>query len=167
MDQENIMSMGNADNLYTIVDLYQNNKFFWYKDSCNYYDIDVKKILLIKNNNNEYFIRYYDVNKMKLVPLQLKIKNSYGEIRAYANNNEAMYIYSDDKELFRKCREIWNKIIELIGINNPEDFVETTLDDDANEFITADVYKNTSFVESNYRNNKVVIVLHSVFNGDL
>ena len=104
---------------------------------------------------------------MKLVPLQLKIKNSYGEIRAYANNNEAMYIYSDDKELFRKCREIWNKIIELIGINNPEDFVETTLDDDANEFITADVYKNTSFLESNYRNNKVVIVLHSVFNGYL
>ena len=163
MDQENIMFIGNADNLYTIVDLYQNNKFFGYKDSCNYYDVDVKKILLIKNNSNEYFIRYYDVNKMKLVPLQLKIKNSYGEIRTYANNNEAMYIYSDDKELIRKCREIWNKIIEWIGINNPEDFVETTLDDDANEFITADVYKNTSFVESNYRNNKVVIVLHSVF----
>ena len=163
MDQENIMFIGNADNLYTIVDLYQNNKFFGYKDSCNYYDVDVKKILLIKNNSNEYFIRYYDVNKMKLVPLQLKIKNSYGEIRTYANNNESMYIYSDDKELIRKCREIWNKIIEWIGINNPEDFVETTLDDDANEFITADVYKNTSFVESNYRNNKVVIVLHSVF----
>ena len=112
MDQENIMFIGNADNLYTIVDLYQNNKFFGYKDSCNYYDVDVKKILLIKNNSNEYFIRYYDVNKMKLVPLQLKIKNSYGEIRTYANNNEAMYIYSDDKELIRKCREIWNKIIE-------------------------------------------------------
>ena len=167
MDQENIMFIENADNLYTIVDLYQNNKFFGYKDSCNYYDIDVKKILLIKNNNKEYFIRYYDVNKMKLVPLQLKIKNSYGEIRTYANNNEAMYIYSDDKELFRKCREIWNKIIELIGINNPEDFVETTLDDDANEFITADLYKNKSFAESNYRNNKVVIVVYSVFNGYL
>ena len=167
MDQENIMFIENADNLYTIVDLYQNNRFFGYKDSCNYYDIEVKKILLIKNNNKEYFIRYYDVNKMKLVPLQLKIKNSYGEIRTYANNNEAMYIYSDDKELFRKCREIWNKIIELIGINNPEDFVETTLDDDANEFITADVYKNKSFVESNYRNNKVVIVVYFVFNGYL
>ena len=101
---------------------------------------------------------------MKLVPLQLKIKNSYGEIRTYANNNRVMYIHSDDKELFRKCREIWNKIIELIGINNPVDFVETTLDDNADEFITADVIKNTSFVvEDNYR-NKLVIVLHSAFN---
>ena len=34
-----------------------------------------------------------------------------------------MPIYSDDKELFRKCREIWNKINELIGINDPIDFV--------------------------------------------
>ena len=167
MDQENIMFFENDDKSYTMVDLYLNDRFLGYKDSYNYYDIDVDKILLFKKSSDKCCIRYYDVNKMKLVPLQLKIKNSYGEIRAYANNNEAMYIYSDDKELFRKCREIWNKIIELIGINNPEDFVETTLDDDANEFITADVYKNTSFVESNYRNNKVVIVLHSVFNGDL
>ena len=34
-----------------------------------------------------------------------------------------------------------------IGINNPGDFVETTLDDDADEFIVANVYKNTSFVK--------------------
>ena len=73
-----------------------------------------------------------------------------------------LFIHSDDKELFRKCREIWDKIIELTGINNPTDFVETTLDDDADEFITADVYKNKSFVRGNYRNNKVVIVLYSV-----
>ena len=167
MDQNNIMFMGSMDNSYAMIYLNQNNKFFGYKDSYNYYDIDVKKILLIKNSYNEYFIRYYDVNKMKFVPLQLKINNSYNEINTLANNNRVMFIYNDDKEFFRKCREIWNKIIELIGINNPEDFVETTLDDDANEFITADVYKNTSFVESNYRNNKVVIVLHSVFNGYL
>ena len=54
-----------------------------------------------------------------------------------------------------------NKIIELIGINNPADFVKN------DEFIMADVYKNTSFViEDNYRygHNKVVIVLHSVIN---
>ena len=61
---------------------------------------------------------------MKLVPLQLKIKNSYGEIRTYANNNRVMYIHSDDKELFRKCREILNKITELIGINEPKDYRE-------------------------------------------
>ena len=29
-----------------------------------------------------------------------------------------MFIYNDDKEFFRKCIEIWDKIIELIGINN-------------------------------------------------
>ena len=52
MDQENIMFMGNQDNSYTMVDLYQNNRFLGYKDSCNYYDIDVDKILLFKKSNN-------------------------------------------------------------------------------------------------------------------
>ena len=85
-----------------------------------------------------------------------------------------MPIHSDDKELFRKCREMWNKITQLLGINNAQDFVETTLDD-GDEFIMVDVHKNTSFVGGNYRNkhkntsfvggnyrNKLVIVLHSV-----
>ena len=58
MDQNNIMFMGNIDNSYTMVDLYQNNKFFGYKGSYNYYDIDAKKILLIRNSYKEYFIRY-------------------------------------------------------------------------------------------------------------
>ena len=31
------------------------------------------------------------------------------------NNITVMPIHSDDKELFRKCREILNKITELIG----------------------------------------------------
>ena len=144
MDQENIMFMGNMDNSYTMVDLYQNNKFFGYKDSYNYYDIDVKKILLIKNSYKEYFIRYYDVNKMEFVPLQLKTKNFYNELSTFGNNNRIMFIHNDDKDFFRKCREIWNKIIELIGINNPMDFVE--VDDDANEFITADVYKKKALL---------------------
>ena len=81
-----------------------------------------------------------------------------------------MFIYNDDKEFFRKCREIWNKITELIGINNPRDFVETDLDYDDDEFIMVDVHENTSFVfENNYRygHNKVVIVLHSVINDYL
>ena len=76
-----------------------------------------------------------------------------------------MSIKSDDKELFRKIREIWNKIIELIGINNAKDFVKNTIDDD-DEFIMVDVHKNTSFVEGNYR-NKLVIVLHSVVDNYL
>ena len=69
------------------------------------------------------------------------------------------------KNFFRKCREIQDKIIKLIGINNPIDFVDA--DDDADEFITADLNEKTSFVvEDNYgsRYNKVVIVLHSVIN---
>ena len=105
---------------------------------------------------------------MTVAPLQLKINNFYNELNTFANNNRVMFIYNDDKEFFRKCREIWNKIIELIGINNPIDFVE--VNDNANEFIMADVYKNTSFaVEGNYgcRYNKVVIVLHSVINDYL
>ena len=103
---------------------------------------------------------------MMIVPLQLKINNSYNEINTLANNNRVMFIYNDDKELFRKYREIWNKITELIGINNAGDFVETTLGDDGGEFIMVDVHKNTRFVKGNYR-NKLVIVLHSVINDYL
>ena len=76
-----------------------------------------------------------------------------------------MLIYKSDKEFFRKCIEIWDKIIELIGINNHICFL--TADEDHESFIMANVHKNTSFViEDNYRygHNKVVIVLHSVIN---
>ena len=170
MDQENIMFFKNQDRSYTMTDLYLNhNIFFGYKDSYNYYDIDVNKILLFKKSNNEYIIRYNDVNKMTIVPLQLKIKNFFGELHTYTNNNNnrIMSIQSDDKELFRKCREIWNKITELIDINNAEDFVETTLDD-GDEFTSVDVHKNTSFVKGNYKNrNKLVIVLNSVIDDYL
>ena len=61
MDQENIIFFKNQDESYTMVDLYLNNRFFGYKDSYNYYDIDVDKILF-KKNDNEYIIRYNDVN---------------------------------------------------------------------------------------------------------
>ena len=149
MDQNNIMFRGSMDNSYTMIDLNQNNKFFGYEDSCNYYNIDVKKILLIKNCYNEYFIRYYDVNKMKFVPLQLKINNSYNEINTLANNNRVMFFYNDDKEFFGKCIEIWDRIIELISKNNHIYFLKTN--DDSEIFIMADVYKDTSFVlEGNY-----------------
>ena len=36
-----------------------------------------------------------------IVPLQLRIKNSYGELHTYANNNRVMYIHNDDKEMQR------------------------------------------------------------------
>ena len=163
------MFFENDDKSYTMVDLYVNNNWYLeYIDSFNYYDIDVDEILLFKKSDNEYIIRYNNVNKMMIVPLQLKRKNFYNELDIFANNNRVMFIYNEDKEFFRKCREICNKIIELIGINNSIDFVDA--DDDADEFITADVYENTSFVvEGNYgcRYNKVVIVLHSVINDYL
>ena len=34
---------------------------------------------------------------MMIVPLQLKINNSYNEINILANNNRVMFIYNDDK----------------------------------------------------------------------
>ena len=95
------------------------------------------------------------------MPLQLKIKDfSFGKLHMFTSNITLALIHSNDKELFRKCREIWNKITELIGIDNPTDFVET---DNADEFIMVDVEKNTSTIKDKYKNN-LVIVLHSVFN---
>ena len=52
---------------------------------------------------------------------------------------------------------MWNKIIELIGINKHIYFLK--VDDDDELFIMADVHQNTSFfIEDNYRygHNKVV-----------
>ena len=72
MGQENILFFKNQNESYTMVDLYQ-NRFFGYKDSYNYYDNDVDKILLFKISDGEYIIRYKDVNKLKIAPLQLKI----------------------------------------------------------------------------------------------
>ena len=103
---------------------------------------------------------------MTIVPLQLKINIFFCKLHALKNNITIMSIKSDNKELFRKIREIWNKIIELIGINNAERFVKNTIDDNADEFIMVDVHKDTSFVEDNYR-NKLVIVLHSVIDDYL
>ena len=83
IDQKNIMFLENDGKSYTIIGLYLNSRFLSYKDSYNYYDIDVDKILLFKKSDNEYIIRYNDVNKMMIVPLQLKINNSYNEINAF------------------------------------------------------------------------------------
>ena len=74
MDQNNITSLENDDKPYTIIDLYLNNRFLGNKDSYNYYDIDVDKILLLKKSDNECIIRYNNVNKMMILPLQLKNK---------------------------------------------------------------------------------------------
>ena len=49
-------------------------------------------------------------------------------------------------------------------INNTTDFVQATLDDD--EFIVADVLRNTVFTNDIY-DDQLVIVLHSVINDCL
>ena len=159
------MFFKNQDKSYAMTDLYLNhNIFFGYKDSYNYYDIDVNKILLFVKSDNEYIIRYNDVNKKKIVPLQLKIKNFYfGELHMFTNNIRLIPIHSDDKEFFRNCRQIWNKITELTVIDDPTDFVETNLDDDEDEFIMLEVEKNTNAVRDKYRND-LVFVLHSIIN---
>ena len=142
-----------------MVHQYLYDRFFGYKDSYNYYDIDVDKILVYKNSNNEYVIRYNDVNKMNVVPLQLKIKNCNDIMNELKYSNTLILIKSNQKELFRKIREIWNNIIKLIGINNVNDYVRNTIYGD--EYIITNVHENTSFVEGNYR-DELVIVLHSV-----
>ena len=43
------------------------------------------------------FIRYNDVKKMMIVPLQLKINNSYNKINAFKKNKKVMLIYDNDK----------------------------------------------------------------------
>ena len=63
------MLFKSQDESYAMDDLYLNNRFFGYKDSYNFYDIDVDKILLFKKGDNEYIIRYNAVNKMTIVPL--------------------------------------------------------------------------------------------------
>ena len=98
MVQKNIMFFENDDKSYTVVDSYINsNRYLKYIDSYNYYDIDVDKILLFKKSDNEYITRYNDVNKMMIVPLQLKVNNSYTETNAFKKNNKVMLIYNDDK----------------------------------------------------------------------
>ena len=77
MDRDNIMfCKKNNVKSYIMTDLYLNqNISFRYEDSYNYYDIDVNKIILLKKSPNKYVIRYNDINKKKIVPLQVKIEN--------------------------------------------------------------------------------------------
>ena len=108
---------------------------------------------------NKYVIRYNDVNKMNVVPLQFKMNNCNDIIHEIKYSNTLILIKSNNKELFRKIREIWNKIIELIGTNNANDFVRNT--EYGDKYITTNVHENTNFLESNYR-DELVIVLHFV-----
>ena len=167
MIRENIIFFENDDDdeSYTMTNKYLCNEFFGYKYSCYHNYIHADKILLFKKCDYKYFIRYNDVSDIKIRPLQLKIDNFYGEICKNANNNMIVYIYSDDKNSFKKCREIWNNITESIGLNNSENFVETTKDND-DEYIQSALNKNTNFVKVNHKNkNELIIVSDSIVNG--
>ena len=98
--------------------------------------------------------------------MQIKIKNFLDNIHKLKNNITLISIQSDNKQLFKKLREKWNRIIKIIGINNAKVFVKNTIDDDADEFIMVDVQKNTSFVRDN-NIDKLIIVLHSVIDNNL
>ena len=102
---------------------------------------------------------------MKVVPLQLKINNFYGKFHELGIDTRLMSIESDDKEVFKKCREICNKITESIGINNATDFVRNKMDDD-DESIMIDVSRSTFSIEGYFRGD-LVIVLHSVIDDCL
>ena len=102
------------------------------------------KMSLFKQIDNEYFIRYIDLSKAEIVPLQLKIKNFYGALYTFTNNDRALIIENDNKELLKKLKRTWSKVIKLIGVDNAPDFVKTNLDDDS-KFIEIDVLGNTAF----------------------
>ena len=76
------------------------------------------------------------------------------------NDITIILIHSDDKELFKKCREIWNKINELIDINDLANFVVTNLDG-RDDFIILKLEKKP-LLEINIE--MILYVLHSVFN---
>ena len=56
-------------------------------------------MLVFKKSEEEYFIRYEDLNKVNIVLLQLKIKIFFYEMHAYNNDDKIIYIENDDKEV--------------------------------------------------------------------
>ena len=99
MDPKNI-KLYERNGLFFIKDQNKKDIYFEYKDVYNYYDINVNKISLFKQSDNEYFIKYGELNKMSIAPLQLKINNFYGELHTFTNNYRVLYIESDNKEFF-------------------------------------------------------------------
>ena len=50
----------------------------------------------------------------------------------------------------------------MIGINNAEDFIQYTLDNNS-KYIEANILKNTNFVKDHCCRDEIIIVLDSVF----
>ena len=124
--------------------------------------IDVVKYYYLKKSD-EYFVRYNDVNKNKVVPLQLEINNySFGEID-FNYYDADVIVESNDKEFLIKCRKMQDQICELMDIDNPNDFVKN---DDCDETIVLDIEKNTSAIRDKHRND-LVFVIAGVINNSL
>ena len=80
---------------------------------------------------------------------------------------------SNDRKFFIKYREIRNKIIELMDIDNPDDFVEHYLDENGNDaedefimFIMWNIEKNTSAIRDK-NSNDLAFVFKCVINNTL
>ena len=164
MAQKNISFFECDDESYLIIGHYL-SKWYGYEYAYNYYNINANNIILYKKDDNEYVSRYIDADNSIFAPLQIKINNFLGNIHKFKKYLTLMSIESDDKELFKKLREIWNRSIKIIRINNANAFVKTTLDD-GSEFIMVDVHENTSFVKGS-NSDELVIVLHSVIDNNL
>ena len=79
--------------------------------------------------------------------MQLKIENYYFDKLDFNYCTASVIVESNDKEFFIKCREIRNKIIELMDIDNPNDFV--IIDDYGDEFVVLDIEKIQALLEKN------------------
>ena len=156
----------NRNKSYFTVDQYQKDTCFYDEDAYYHYDIDVDKISLFKQSKNKYFINYYDANKMEFVPLQLKTNNFYYEIHDDDGYNKRIYIENSGEEFFEKMRELWNKITKLMFIDKAPDFVKTNIYDDE-EYVKANILRNTNFNKNSCYKDNIIIVLHSVINNNL
>ena len=110
-------------------------------------------------------MRYNDVNENKIVPLQLKIANYSLEELDFNRYTADVILERNEKEFFIKYREIWNKIIELMDIDNPKNFV--IIDDYGDEFTVLDIEKNRSAIRDKYRNDLAFVIVVSVINSSL
>ena len=95
------------------------------------------------------------MNQNKIVPLQFKIENYYFDKLDFNYYTASVIVESNGKEVFIKCREIWNKISELLDID-PNDFV--IIYDYGDEFIVLDIGKNTSAIRDKHRNDLVFVI---------
>ena len=80
-------------------------------------DIDVNKILVSKEepygtkNSFKYFIGYNDNDVIRL--LCVKLPRMSGFVKKF-DDNVTMSFKASDKQLFRKCNQIWKKVEKLL-----------------------------------------------------